>query len=100
MRLLIIGDLGGQIGAGDEPFYGDLSVDLLPGQPVRIPTVGPGARLLRLHGNPEVPIEVFRDGADNWFVRGNDRVRVHLVVPKALILLLVAPQEESAAPER
>ena len=27
-------------------------------------------------------------------------VRVHLVVPKALILLLVAPQEESAAPER
>lgn len=27
-------------------------------------------------------------------------VRVHLVVPKALILLLVAPQEETAAPER
>ncbi|MEO7332072.1 MAG: transglutaminase domain-containing protein [Minicystis sp.] len=72
--------VGGQIGAGDEPFYGDLSVDLLPGQPVRIPTVGPGARLLRLHANPEVPIDVFRDGADNWFVRGNDRVRVHLVV--------------------
>ncbi|MFO0755271.1 MAG: transglutaminase-like domain-containing protein [Byssovorax sp.] len=72
--------VGGTIGAGDEPFYGDLSVDLLPDQPVRIPTVGPGARLLRLHANPEVPIEVFRDGADNWFVRGKDRVRVHLVV--------------------
>ena len=72
--------VGGQIGAGDEPFYGDLSVDLLPGQPVRIPTVGPGARLLRLHANPEVAVDVFRDGADNWFVRGSDRVRVHLVV--------------------
>ena len=62
--------VGGSAGNGDEPFYGDLSVDLIPGQPVRIPTVGPGARILRMHVNPEVPVEVLRDGADNWFVRG------------------------------
>ncbi len=62
--------VGGTLGPGDEPFYGDMSVDLLPGQPVRIPTVGPGARILRLHTNPEVAVDAFRDGADNWFVRG------------------------------
>ena len=76
--------VGGAVGPGDEPFYGDLSVDLIPGHPVRIPTVGPGARILRLHATPEVPVEVVRDGADNWFVRGKDRVRVRLVMELAI----------------
>jgi hypothetical protein len=76
--------VGGAAGQGDEPFYGDMSVDLIPGQPVRIPTVGPGARVLRLHVNPEVPVEVVRDGADNWFVRGQKRERVRLVVELAI----------------
>ncbi len=76
--------VGGAAGAGDEPFYGDLSVDLIPGQPVRIPTVGPGARVLRMHATPEVPVEVLRDGADNWFVRGATRARVHVVVELAI----------------
>ncbi len=75
---------GGTLGAADEPFYGDLSVDLLPGQPVRIPTVGPDARILRWHANPEVPFEVLRDGADNWFVRGTTRTRVRLVMEIAI----------------
>lgn len=77
--------VGGSVGPGDEPFYGDMSVDLIPGQPVRIPTVGPGARILRLHANPEVPVEVVRDGADNWFVRGQSRVRVRLVMEIAIV---------------
>ena len=76
--------VGGTASQNDEPFYGDLSVDLLPGEPVRIPTVGPGARILRLHANPEVPVEVVRDGADNWFVRGGARVRVRLVMEIAI----------------
>ncbi|MFT3768760.1 MAG: transglutaminase domain-containing protein [Minicystis sp.] len=76
--------VGGTVGAGDEPFYGDMSVDLIPGQPVRIPTVGPGARVLRMHANPEVPVEILHDGADNWFVRGKDRQRVRLVVELAI----------------
>jgi hypothetical protein len=75
---------GGTLGAGDEPFYGDLSVDLLPGQPVRIPTIGPGARVLRSHANPEIPFEVVRDGADNWFVRGTVRTRIRLVMELAI----------------
>ncbi|APR80527.1 Hypothetical protein A7982_05874 [Minicystis rosea] len=76
--------VGGSAGPGDEPFYGDMSVDLIPGQPVRIPTVGPGARVLRMHANPEVPVEILRDGADNWFVRGKDRQRIRLVVELAI----------------
>lgn len=72
--------VGGSASQSDEPFYGDLSVDLLPDQPVRIPTVGPGARILRFHANPEVPVDVFRDGADNWFVRGSTRARVRIVM--------------------
>lgn len=77
-------DVGGAVASGDEPFYGDMSVDLIPGQPVRIPTVGPGARILRLHANPEVQVEVVRDDADNWFVRGKDRARVRLVMEIAI----------------
>jgi hypothetical protein len=76
--------VGGSVAAGDEPFFGDLSVDLLPGQPVRIPTVGPGARILRMHVNPELPVDVLRDGADNWFVRGASRARVRVVVELAI----------------
>jgi hypothetical protein len=76
--------VGGAIGAGDEGFYGDISVDLIPGQPVRIPTVGPGARILRLHTNPSSPVDVLRDGADNWFVRGTTRARVRVIVQLAI----------------
>ncbi len=76
--------VGGSVGSGDEAFYGDLSVDLVADQPVRIPTVGPGARLLRMHVNPEVPVEVVRDGADNWFVRGKTRQRVRIVIELAI----------------
>jgi len=72
--------IGGTLGAGDEPFYGDISVGLIPEQPVRIPSVGPGARLLRLSANPDARLEVVHDGADNWFVRGHARKEVRLVV--------------------
>ena len=77
--------VGGAVGPGDEPFYGDISVDLIPDQPVRIPTVGPGARLLRMHVNPDQPVTVVRDGADNWFARGATAARVRLVVELAIV---------------
>ena len=34
---------------------------------VLIPSVGPGARILRQHATPNIPIDVWRDGADNWY---------------------------------
>jgi hypothetical protein len=72
--------VGGTLSPGEEPFYGDFSVNLVPEQPVRIPTVGPGVHLLRMHTNPETRVEVVHDGADNWFVRGHDRKQVRMVV--------------------
>lgn len=76
--------VGGAVNPGDEPFYGDLAVDLIPDQPVRIPNVGPGARLLRMHANPDQRVSILRDGADNWFARGATRTRVRLVVELAI----------------
>lgn len=72
------------VAAGDESFYGDIAVDLVPNEPVRIPTVGPGTRLVRMHVNPDTPVTVLRDGADNWFVRGTKSARVRLVVQLAI----------------
>lgn len=76
--------VGGVVAPGDEAFYGDLTVDLSPDQPVRVPTVGPGARLLRFHANPEVPVTFLRDDADNWFVRSPQRARVRIVEQLAI----------------
>lgn len=76
--------VGGVLANGDESFYGDIAVDLVPNEPVRIPTVGPDARLLRIHANPETPVVVLHDAADNWFVRGTARMRVRLVVQLAV----------------
>jgi hypothetical protein len=76
--------VGGALGPGDEAFYGDFSVGLIPEQPVRIPSVGPGARVMRMHVNPETRVEVSRDGADNWFIRGHERKEVRVVVELAI----------------
>ncbi|MEZ4301442.1 MAG: transglutaminase domain-containing protein [Polyangiaceae bacterium] len=76
--------VGGTLHAGEETFYGDLSVDLLPDEPVRLPTVGPDARVLRVHVNPEAQVEILRDGADNWFVRGKVRQRVRIIEQLAI----------------
>ena len=76
--------VGGTLRAGEETFYGDLSVDLLPDEPVRLPTVGPDARVLRAHLNPEAQVEFLRDGADNWFVRGKVRQRVRIIEQLAI----------------
>ncbi|WP_437625137.1 transglutaminase-like domain-containing protein [Sorangium sp. So ce1151] len=72
------------VSGGDEAFYGDIAVDLVPNEPVRIPTVGPDTRLVRMHVNPDTPVVVLRDGADNWFVRGTKSARVRLVVQLAI----------------
>ena len=64
---------------GEERFFGDMSVDLVAGQYVRIPTVGPDARLLRLLAIPSFELTVWRDGADNWFVHSAQSGRVRLV---------------------
>jgi transglutaminase-like putative cysteine protease len=78
-------DVGGdEIRANEDRFYGDMVVDLNASQPVRIPSVGPGARVLAAYGNPPSKFELLRDGADNWFIRGHERQRMRLVMMLAI----------------
>ena len=48
--------IGGEVGPEDEPFYGDFSVELLPDDLVRIPSVGPGARVIKMHVSPAAQV--------------------------------------------
>lgn len=69
---------------GEEQFFEDLVVDVRPGSRVRIPGVGPGARVVRAHassgGGSDIAIHLWRDGAENWFVEGMQPSRVRLVM--------------------
>lgn len=76
--------IGGAVQSGDDPFYADMVVDLAEDTPVRIPSVGPGARVLAASTQPPVKFEVQRDGADNWFIKASARKRVHLVMQLAI----------------
>lgn len=76
--------VGGDVGQADDPFYADLSVELLPDDLVRIPTVGPGSRIIKMHVSPAANVTVLRDGAENWFLRGTERKRVRVVMQLAI----------------
>jgi len=69
---------------GEERFFGDLTLDLVAGQRVRVPTVGPDARNIKLLAIPRYDLSVWRDGADNWFVLGEQSGRVRLVSELAI----------------
>jgi hypothetical protein len=78
--------VGGQARVGEEEFYADMAVDFEAAATVLIPSVGPGTRILRLHTTPATPVEVWRDGADNWYAKttGTNRQRVRLVMQLAI----------------
>ena len=78
--------VGGEARVGEEEFYADMAVDFDAASSVLIPSVGPGARILRLHTTPAAPVEVWRDGAENWYakVSGSSRGRVRLVMQVAI----------------
>ena len=76
--------VGGAAADGDDRFFGDMSVLLRAGEQVRIPSVGPDARLLNLVTNPETQVTVWRDGADNWFILGDVTSRVRVVTEIAI----------------
>lgn len=75
--------IGGVPESFEDHFFGDLLVDVAAKVPVRIPTVGPGTRLLAVRVDPPVSLEIVRDGADNFFVIGQERRRVRLIVELA-----------------
>jgi hypothetical protein len=76
--------------ASEEHFYADMVVDLAAGRKVRIPSVGPGARVLRARAGvqtQDVRFTLYKDGAENWFIEGDTTTRARLVmelsVPRA-----------------
>jgi transglutaminase-like putative cysteine protease len=87
---LVTVSLGAPPGPDDEAFYADLVVDAAPGVNVRIPTVGPGARMVRARmgvGPEDVPFRIQRNGVDEWFVQvlGNrPAARARLVMEIAI----------------
>jgi hypothetical protein len=80
--------VGGAPRAADDQFYADLDVELISREPVRIPTVGPGARVLAIRTSPEVPLTLHEDSAENWFVKsefaGKVRLVMHLAIDRAV----------------
>jgi hypothetical protein len=77
-------EVGGKPAPQDDQFYADLFVDLAPGVPVRIPSVGPGARALVARTDPDLAFHLERDRADNWFMVGDARRRVRLIMQLAV----------------
>ena len=73
---------GGAAQGDEDEFYADLVVDFEAGASVLIPSVAPGARVLRQHTTPPATVEIWRDSAENWYARAplSLRGRVHLVL--------------------
>lgn len=72
----------------EEQFFADLEVDVRPGAKVRIPTVGPDARVVHAHAGvagKDVPLRLWHDGADNWYFEGFSRARVRLVMELTIL---------------
>jgi hypothetical protein len=69
--------------ASEEQFYADMVVDLVAGQKVRVPSVGPGARVLRARagvGTQDVRFQLWKDGAENWFIEAESSTRARIVM--------------------
>lgn len=72
--------IGGMVEHTEDAFFGDFAVDLVGGVPVRIPSVGPGARIRAFHVDPPQEVEILEDSAENWFVQGTYNARVRMVM--------------------
>lgn len=76
--------VGGSVRTGDDQFYADMTVDLVEDTAVRIPSVGPGTRILTAFTTPATSFQILKDGADNWFIRAGERKRVQLIMQLAI----------------
>jgi transglutaminase-like putative cysteine protease len=69
--------------ASEEQFYADMVVDLVAGQKVRIPSVAAGSRVLRARagvGTQDVRFQLWKDGAENWFIEAESSTRARVVM--------------------
>jgi hypothetical protein len=65
--------VGGKTRPDRDPFWGSLLVDLSPGEDVPIPSVAPDMRILSYEVDPPLELRFSKDGADNYYVRTDDR---------------------------
>ncbi len=72
--------MGGMAEAHEDLFFADFEVNLTAEVPVRIPSVGPGARVRALQVEPPMPVEIVEDGAGNWFARSQASGRARFVM--------------------
>jgi transglutaminase-like putative cysteine protease len=87
LRPLVVDDSAGP-SASEESFFADIVVVGAGDRPVRIPSVGPGARVRHARmgsGARDFDYKLWRDGADNWFVQTNEvgRLVMEVSVPRA-----------------
>lgn len=78
---------GSPVDAADDRFFGDIVIDAQPGTSVRIPTVGPDARVLHAHlasGAKDLKFKISHDDADNWFIDVFQPTRARLVIDLAI----------------
>src|SRR5690606_38042574 len=81
---LVAVPVGGAAHDGDDRFFGDMSVAVQAGEETRIPTVGPGARLLSVVTSPQAKVTFFHDSADNLYVKSDTSGRIRLVTDLAI----------------
>jgi len=64
--------VSGEVQAHEDVFYADFQLELGAGTTVRVPSIGPGARILALAAQPAAALELLEDSAGNWFLRGGE----------------------------
>jgi transglutaminase-like putative cysteine protease len=73
-------NVGGLVAQTEDAFFADFEVDLVGDVPVRIPSVGPGARIRALHVDPPQEVAVLADSAENWFAKARHGGRARMVM--------------------
>lgn len=79
--------VGGVSQASQDQFMGKQSVAIAAGEALRLPTVGPGVKVLNARLTPDAPFQLFQDSAENLFLRssatGTHEWVVHLSIERA-----------------
>jgi Transglutaminase-like superfamily len=87
LEKLPVGVVMGGNGA-EERFFADIVVAPTGPRAFRIPSVGPGARVLHARlgsGARDIPYTLLHDGADNWFIETSEvgRLVMEVTIPRA-----------------
>lgn len=78
--------VGGEARADEDTFWGSFLLRAEAGELHPIPSVAPDQRLLEMYAEPDVAIRVYKDAADNWYLRvphdGLLRVNAKIAAPR------------------